>query len=147
MSTREQIAKKAAKVAAVSAYKTIMNAKISKTASAGKKKITIKNIAKVAAVSAYNAIMKSAQSVEIDPQNLSMLLSKYPKLKELYDFYQSNGDFTMPKQQFNQGGYAQEVKNLINDVKMAQQRDPAAPSPQAVYNALNKFLLSHIEQI
>lgn len=145
MSTRKEIATKAAKIAAASTYKAIMDEKVIKTASKGKGKgLSTKAIAKASAAATYSALLKMAQQ-PLDPHNLSMLLAKYPKAKELYDFYQANGDFSMPRRQFHMGGYSAALGQLINDAKATYANDPAAPNPQAVSQAINDYILNHID--
>lgn len=147
MVTRKEIAKRAAQAAALSVYKTIMNEKVTKTASSkdGKKGLPVKDVAKAAAAATYSSIVKSAQALNLDPQSLSVILSRYPKVKELYDFYQSNGEFTMPTRQFHMGGYSAELGKLMNDVATTNRQDPASPAPEAVSKALNDFIFSHID--
>jgi hypothetical protein len=71
MATRQQIAKEAAKIAAVSTYKAIMSAKVTKVAGTKYRSAppSIKDIAKTAAAAAYNSVIKVAQFA--DPKNIN----------------------------------------------------------------------------
>lgn len=61
MVTRKELAKRAAKLAAIAAYETVMNTGMNKLASSDSKKLTVKDVATLASKAAYDGVVKSAQ--------------------------------------------------------------------------------------
>src|SRR5690606_11220580 len=79
MTKREQIAKRAAKAAALSVYKTVIDAPTKKVAGTKfSSEPSVQDIAKAAAAASYHAVLKVAQmgSVPVDAMNVGSALQK-----------------------------------------------------------------------
>lgn len=88
MTKREQIAKRAAKAAALSVYKTVINAPTKKVAGTQfSSEPSVQDIAKAAAAASYHAVLKVAQisaPVPVDAMNVGTALQR--KAPAFYDF-------------------------------------------------------------
>jgi len=142
MTTRKEIAKMAAKVAAFAAYKSVMSAPINKTAQVnsrtGARRVIVESpgveeIAKVAAKSAYNGVLKAAQVMDlVDPQmaNVQGLALRFgPRNLALR---LSGQDVAVSQADVNQflaavsGSYGEDFKNQV--AKMVASVAPYQPA-------------------
>ena len=99
MATREQIAKRAGKLAAIAAYNAVMHAPIKKTATLTgiKTQASLKNVAKAAAKGTYEGIISLAFGGR---ESTPAVLEGFPNLKTLYQkIYVEMGDGTEPEVQ------------------------------------------------
>jgi hypothetical protein len=148
MLTRKQIAQQAAKIAAISAYNSIMNAKIKKTANKGNvKKISIKEIAEIASNAAFQGVIKSAQQMmkpELDWQALQLDVGKSMAIQQLYNmFMASNGILTIEKAKFD--ALKPNIEATLKNIVAKYIRDPKTHDPERVIRALNNLLFSKIQ--
>jgi hypothetical protein len=100
MVTRKEIANKAAKIAALGAYKAVMTAPVKKVAtSVGEKDALppVTEVAKIAAAAAYNGIVKAAQDMMKQVITWAVIGRDISKVaKGLYDWISRNGNGPVP---------------------------------------------------